>query len=116
MILSIGRLCAVAFALFAALAMAPAAWAGTTLDRVLASKTLRVCIWPAYYGVTYRNPRTQEMVGIDIDLSQALGKDLGAKVQNVDSSFPTLVDDLLNDRCDVAMFAIGVPHVLCVDT
>lgn len=106
--LTVGRLCAVAFPLFVALAAAPAVWAGTTLDRVLASKTLRVCIWPAYYGVTYRNPRNQEMVGIDIDLSQALGKDLGAKVQNVDSSFPTLVDDLLNDRCDVAMFAIGV--------
>lgn len=104
---TVGRLCA-AVGVFAGVAMASVAWAGPTLDQVLASKTVRVCIWPAYYGVTYRNPRTQQLVGIDIDLSQALGNDLGAKVQNVDSSFPSLVDDLLNDRCDVAMFAIGV--------
>lgn len=100
-----GVLAAVGLALAAT---APVALAGATLQRVMAAKTVRVCIWPAYYGVTYRNPRTQQLVGIDIDLSQALGSDLGAQVQNVDSSFPSLVDDLLHDRCDVAMFAIGV--------
>ena len=37
-----------------------------------------------------------------------LAKDLGVKLQHVDSSFPTLVDDLKADRCDVAMFAVGL--------
>ena len=27
---------------------------------------LKVCIWPDYYGVTFRHPRTQSLVGIDI--------------------------------------------------
>ena len=104
----LGQWCVVVAVGCALAGIAKVSLAGTTLDRVMASKTVRVCIWPAYYGVTYRNPRTQQLVGIDIDLSQALGSDLGTKVQNVDSSFPTLVEDLLNDRCDVAMFAIGV--------
>jgi cyclohexadienyl dehydratase len=69
---------------------------------------VRVCIWPDYYGITWRNPRTQQLSGIDIDLAAELGRDLQAKVQLVDSSFPTLIDDLKGDRCDVAMFAVGM--------
>jgi ABC-type amino acid transport substrate-binding protein len=103
-----------AFAL-SALAMAcataltpPPATAGTVNDRVSASKAVKVCIWPDYYGVTYRNPRTQQLGGIDIDLSAQFAKDLGASVTLVDSSFPKLIEDLSTDKCDVAMFAIGV--------
>lgn len=80
------------------------------LDRVLAAKTLRVCIWPDYYGITYRNPRTQQLAGIDIDIAGELARDLGKDiaVRFVDSSFATLIEDVTSDRCDVAMFAIGI--------
>ncbi len=88
-------------------ASAPAA-AGPVLDRVRASGSVRVCIWPDYYGVSLRNSRTQQLVGIDIDLSADFARDIGAKLQHVDSSFPTLVADLEGDRCDIAMFAIGM--------
>jgi ABC-type amino acid transport substrate-binding protein len=94
-------------ALLPLLASAPA-HAGEVLDRVTAASSVRVCIWPDYYGVTFRSPRTQQLSGIDVDLSQEFAKDLGVKLVHVDSSFPKLVDDLVNDRCDVAMFAIGV--------
>ena len=78
------------------------------LDRVRTAGALKVCIWPEYYGVTYRHPRTQELSGIDIELAAALATDLNVRVEYVDSSFPTLVSDLVEDRCDVAMFAVGV--------
>lgn len=78
------------------------------LDRVKANKAVRVCIWPDYYGITYRNPRTQQLSGIDIDMANEFGKDLGVAVQFIDSSFAKLIDDLTQDRCDVAMFAIGI--------
>ena len=78
------------------------------LGRVKASGTVRVCVWPDYYGVTHRNANTQQLEGIDIDLSAELGRDLKVRVQHVDSSFVTLVDDLKTDRCDVAMFAVGM--------
>jgi ABC-type amino acid transport substrate-binding protein len=79
------------------------------LTRVLAAASLRVCIWPDYYGVTYRNPRTQELSGIDIDLAREFAKDLGGVALHfVDSSFVTIAEDLGSDRCDVAMFAVGV--------
>lgn len=78
------------------------------LHRIVAEKRLRVCVWPDYYGITFRNPKTQQLAGIDIDMAHALGKDLGAEVEFVDSSFSRLIDDVTGDRCDVAMFAIGI--------
>jgi len=84
------------------------AWAQGALERVQASRTVRVCIWPDYYGISLRNPRTAELQGLDIELAQELAKDLGATVQWVDSSFTTLVDDIQSARCDVAMFGVGM--------
>jgi ABC-type amino acid transport substrate-binding protein len=88
----------------------PAAPNASRLERVLEAKTLRVCIWPDYYGITYRNPKTQQLSGIDIDLARELAKDLGpqVKVQFVDSSFAKLIDDVVQDHCDIAMFAVGI--------
>ena len=82
--------------------------AGPVMDRVKAAGTIKVCIWPDYYGVTHRNPRTQQLSGIDIDLSTEFGRDMKLPVQYVDSSFVTLIDDLKNERCDIAMFAVGM--------
>jgi len=82
--------------------------AGSALERVRASGKLRVCIWPDYYGITYRNPRNDKLEGIDIDLSAELARELKVQLHYVESSFPRLVDDLKADRCDVAMFAVGV--------
>ena len=78
------------------------------LARIAETGVLRVCIWPDYFGITYRNPKTLELTGIDIDLSRELAKDLKVKVEFVDSSFARLIEDVLADRCDVAMFAIGI--------
>ncbi len=78
------------------------------LDSIAAVKTVRVCIWPDYYSITYRNPRTQVLSGIDIDMARELGNDLGVEVRFVDSSFARLIDDHTGDVCDVAMFAIGI--------
>jgi cyclohexadienyl dehydratase len=94
--------------ILAAFALALPAQAGPVFERVKSTRTLRVCIWPDYYGITYRHPKTQQLGGIDIDLSAAFAHDLGATLQHVDSSFPALVDDLKNERCDVAMFAVGL--------
>ena len=43
----------------AALVFSVSAHAGPVLDRVKASGTVRVCIWPDYYGITWRNPRNE---------------------------------------------------------
>lgn len=84
--------------------------AADRLARIEVSRSLRVCIWPDYYGISFRNPKTNEFSGIDVDMARALASDLGRgiQVQFVDSSFARLIDDLTTDRCDIAMFAIGI--------
>ena len=37
-----------------------------------------------------------------------LARELGVKLQYVESSFPQLVGDVSAGRCDVAMFAVGI--------
>ena len=76
--------------------------AGSRLERIKADQVVRVCIWPDYYGITYRNPRTQQLSGIDIDMARELARDLGVEVTFVDSSFAKLIDEVTQDRCDVA--------------
>lgn len=100
--------CCNALFLLLCLLIATSAHATDRLERVLASKVLRVCIWPDYYGITYRNPKSEQLVGVDIDNAHDLALSLGVKVKFVDSSFAQLVDDLAKDRCDIAMFAIGI--------
>jgi len=84
------------------------ALAGSVFDRVKSNASVRVCIWPDYYGISLRDPRNQQLGGIDIELSAQFARDLGVRLAYVDSSFATLIEDLARDRCDVAMFAVGI--------
>jgi len=81
---------------------------GDVADRVRSSSTVKVCVWPAYFGITYRASPGAPLIGLDAELSQEFAKDLGVQRQTVDSSFATLIDDLVSGKCDVAMFAVGV--------
>ena len=78
------------------------------LEQIQARKQLRVCIWPDYYGITLRNPKTQKLEGVDADMAIEFAKDLGVGLEFVDSAFARLIPDVLSDRCDVAMFAVGI--------
>jgi ABC-type amino acid transport substrate-binding protein len=89
-------------------ALPQAAAASDTLQRIEDSKVVRVCIWPDYFGISYRDPKTRQLSGIDVDMARALGDELGARVDFVDSSFARLIDDVSSERCDIAMFAIGI--------
>jgi ABC-type amino acid transport substrate-binding protein len=78
------------------------------LDRIRSQAILRVCIWPDYYGITYRSPRNGQLSGIDIELSTELSRWLGVPLEYIDSSFTKLIEDLHAERCDIAMFAVGI--------
>lgn len=87
---------------------AEAQQAQSRLFEVTKNHVLRVCTFPGYYAISYRDPATGKLTGIDIDLSQELGKELGAEVQYVETSFGTFIADLQANKCDVGMFGIGV--------
>jgi cyclohexadienyl dehydratase len=99
-----------ALALFTMLAAAPVVEAQTHvshLEKVTKAKKVRVCVWPEYWAISYKNPKTGELEGVDIDLARELGKELKAEVQFVESTFATFAPDLQTDKCDIAMFGLG---------
>ena len=77
------------------------------LDEILLEKKIKVCIWPEYFGISYLDTRIQKLVGIDVDLAKELAKDLKVNLEFVESSFPNFISDITENRCDIAMFAIG---------
>jgi ABC-type amino acid transport substrate-binding protein len=85
-----------------------AAAESSRLEKVLLKKELRACIWPEYYSITYRNPKTRKLTGIDIGITQELARELGVKIRYVDSNFAKLFESLEQDRCDIATHAVGI--------
>lgn len=105
-----GTVWAAAFLLLGALWPHPAMATGplSRLNTMAQAGEMRVCVWPDYHGISHRNRKTLALEGIDVDLARELGKDLGLPVRFVDSSFATLINDVTTERCDIAMFAIGI--------
>lgn len=77
------------------------------LIEVTKSKKLKVCQYPQYYSISFRNPKTGQIEGIDADLAKELAKDLGAELEIVEFSFGTFIADLQANKCDIGMFALG---------
>src|SRR5258707_2451263 len=77
------------------------------LFEVTKNKKLRVCMYPLYYAISFRDPKTNELTGLDIDLAKELATELGVELQFVESSFGTFIADLQSNKCEVGMFALG---------
>src|SRR5215510_13710731 len=77
------------------------------LFEVTRTKKLRVCQYPLYYSISYRDPKTGKLVGIDADLAKELAKELGAELEIVETSFGTFIADLQANKCEVGMFGVG---------
>ncbi|MFG1490019.1 ABC transporter substrate-binding protein, partial [Oceanospirillum sp. HFRX-1_2] len=58
-------------------------------------------------SISYKNKKTGELEGIDIDLSKEFAKDLGVSVEYVPTHFGIFMDDIEQDKCDLAMFGVG---------
>ncbi|WP_291296345.1 ABC transporter substrate-binding protein [Elioraea sp.] len=81
--------------------------AQSRLFEITQSKKLKVCVFPLYYAISFRNPRTGQLEGIDADLSKELAKELGAEIEYVDTSFGTFIADLQANKCHIGMFGVG---------
>lgn len=78
------------------------------LAAIRARGEIRVCIWPEYFAISYRNPRNGELEGIDIDLARDFARRLGVSVAFIETNFRDFMDRLEQRACDVAMFGVGI--------
>lgn len=77
------------------------------LFEITKSGMLRVCMWPLYYSIAMRDPKTGEIVGIDADLAKELALSMGVKLQIIETSFGTFIADLQANKCEIGMFGVG---------
>src|ERR1700749_2028393 len=77
------------------------------LFEITKTKKLRVCQFPLYYSISFRDPKTGEIKGIDADLSKELAKELDAKLEIVETSFGSFIADLQANKCEIGMFGVG---------
>lgn len=61
-----------------------------------------------YRPMSYREPDTGEYWGFDADLAEDLADSLGVKLQYVPTSWPTLMDDTLAGKFDLAVCGITI--------
>jgi cyclohexadienyl dehydratase len=76
------------------------------LDQILAQGKIRVGTTGDYLPFTYWNPTTKQYEGYDIEAAKMLANDLGVKIEFVKTTWPTLMQDLQNNKFDIAMGGI----------
>ena len=97
----------------AALAASDEARAQSRLEEIQRRGELRVCIWPDYFAISFRNPRNGTLEGLEIDLARALARRLGTRVHFVETDFVQFISRLRGGDCDVAtMAAVVTPERL----
>lgn len=80
----------------------------TRLEKIKQNDEIKVCIWPGYFAISYRNPRTGELEGIDIDMAKEFADYLDVRLTFVDSSFGKIKENMTNGACDISMHGVGV--------
>lgn len=80
----------------------------TYVEQIKARNTLRVGTTGDYKPFSYRINENSPYIGLDIDMAEALAKELGVRLELVPTSWPTLMDDLANGRFDIAMSGVSI--------
>ena len=80
----------------------------STLDAIRERGILRVGTAGDYQPMSYLDPETNTYVGFDAALAEDLAASLGVEIEYVATSWPTLMEDTLNGKFDLAICGITV--------
>ncbi|MYZ41637.1 ABC transporter substrate-binding protein [Schauerella aestuarii] len=80
--------------------------AADTPERLKKAGKLVIATNPNYPPLAYKNIETGELTGLDVELGNAIGKQLGVKVEWQETSFSQVFSSLATGRVDMAMVAI----------
>ncbi len=81
---------------------------GAAIDAVRARGVLRVGSTGDYNPMSYLDPGTGKYRGFDVALAEDLAEALGVKIEYVPTSWPTLTQDTLDGKFDLAVCGITV--------
>lgn len=77
------------------------------LDDIRDARVLKVCTTGDYRPFTYKDPKTGEYTGLDVDMARDLAKRLEVKAEFVDTTWKDLMPDFL-DSCDLAVGGVSI--------
>jgi cyclohexadienyl dehydratase len=77
-------------------------------NRIKRNKVIRVGMTGDYLPMSYLNLNTGEYEGFDVELVETLADDLGVQIQYVATTWPTLMEDTLNNKFDIAICGITI--------
>jgi polar amino acid transport system substrate-binding protein len=87
----------------AATALALPATAQELPDRIKQAGKIVIATMPNYPPITYKDPATNQLKGIDIEIGEAIGKELGLKVEWREIAFAQMLPSLQTGRVDLVM-------------
>src|SRR5260221_3726519 len=76
-------------------------------DVINQAGTLRLTVNSTYAPMEYRDPATNQLVGLDIDLANELAKRLGVKIIWSETPFAELIPSLQTKRADFIISGIS---------
>jgi polar amino acid transport system substrate-binding protein len=81
--------------------------AGELPAAVKSSGILHLSINAIYPPMEYKDPASNQLIGLDIDLGEALAKKLGVKIEWQDSAFEQLIPSLQTGRTDLILSGLS---------
>ena len=80
-----------------------AAQAQALPDRIKTAGKLVIATQPNYPPIAFKDPATNQLSGFDIELGEAIGKELGVKVEWQETAFAQMLPSIQTGRVDMAM-------------
>jgi len=84
-------------------AVAATAAAQELPDRIKKAGKIVAATQPNYAPISYKDPASNQLMGFDIELGEALAKELGVKVEWQETAFAQMISSLVTGRVDIVM-------------
>jgi polar amino acid transport system substrate-binding protein len=84
-------------------AVAATAAAQELPDRIKKAGKIVAATQPNYAPISYKDPASNQLMGFDIELGEAIAKELGVKVEWQETAFAQMISSLVTGRVDIVM-------------
>src|SRR6185369_8877246 len=72
-------------------------------DRIKQAGKIVIATMPNYPPITYKDPATNQLKGVDIEIGEAIATELGVKVEWQEIAFAQMLPSLQTGRVDLVM-------------
>jgi polar amino acid transport system substrate-binding protein len=72
-------------------------------DRIKKSGKIVAATQPNYAPISYKDPATNQLTGFDIELGEAIARELGVKMQWEETAFAQMISSLVTGRVDIVL-------------